>query len=52
MAWQTQRLGRRAFKALNGETGGLSKRVVTGYVIIDNSNGNTPEAQDAIYKEQ
>jgi ribose transport system substrate-binding protein len=41
-----------AIKAINGETSGLSKRVVTGYVIIDNSNVNTPEAQDAIYKEQ
>lgn len=39
-----------AVKALNGETSGLSKRVVTGYVIIDNTNVDTPEAQEAIYK--
>lgn len=41
-----------AVRALNGESSDLSKRVVTGYVIIDNSNVNTPEAQDAIYKDQ
>jgi ribose transport system substrate-binding protein len=39
-----------AVKALNGETSELSKRVVTGYVIIDNTNVDTPEAQEAIYK--
>jgi ribose transport system substrate-binding protein len=41
-----------AVKALKGETSSLRKRVVTGYVIIDNTNVNTPEAQDAIYKNQ
>ncbi len=41
-----------AVKALNGETSSLHKRVITGYVIIDNTNVNTPEAQDAIYKNQ
>jgi ribose transport system substrate-binding protein len=41
-----------AVKAINGETSDLRKRVVTGYVIIDNNNVNTPEAQDAIYKNQ
>jgi ribose transport system substrate-binding protein len=39
-----------AIKALQGETGNLRKRVVTGYVIIDNTNVDTPEAQEAIYK--
>jgi ribose transport system substrate-binding protein len=39
-----------AVKAVQGETGSLRKRVVTDYVIIDNTNVNTPEAQDAIYK--
>lgn len=39
-----------AVKALQGETSELSKRVVTGYVIIDNTNVDTPEAQEAIYK--
>jgi ribose transport system substrate-binding protein len=39
-----------AVKALKGETNSLRKRVVTGYVIIDANNVNTPEAQNAIYK--
>jgi len=39
-----------AVKALQGEASGLKKRVVTGYVIIDSNNVNTPEAQSAIYK--
>lgn len=39
-----------AVKALRGETNGLQKRVVTGYVTIDTNNVNTPEAQNAIYK--
>ncbi len=39
-----------AVKAIQGETSSLHKRVVTGYVIIDSTNVNTPEAQDAIYK--
>ncbi len=39
-----------AVKALQGETSDLRKRVVTGYVIIDNTNVDTPEAQEAIYR--
>ncbi|GAC1377971.1 MAG: hypothetical protein NVS2B12_38210 [Ktedonobacteraceae bacterium] len=39
-----------AVKALNDETSGLQKRAVTGYVIIDSNNVDTPEAQNAIYK--
>ena len=39
-----------AVKALQGETGNLRKRVVTGYVIINNTNVDTPQAQEAIYK--
>ncbi len=39
-----------AVKALQGQTSDLKKRVVTGYVIIDKTNVDTPEAQDAIYK--
>jgi ribose transport system substrate-binding protein len=39
-----------AVKALQGQASGLQKRVVTGYVIIDNDNVNTPDAQNAIYK--
>src|SRR5581483_3533595 len=38
-----------AVKALQGQTSDLKKRVVTGYVIIDKTNVDTPEAQDAIY---
>ncbi|HYX48257.1 MAG TPA: substrate-binding domain-containing protein, partial [Ktedonobacteraceae bacterium] len=39
-----------AVKALQGQTDNLQKRVVTGYVIIDKMNVDTPTAQDAIYK--
>lgn len=39
-----------AVKALQGETSSLRKRVITGYVVIDHTNVDTPEAQDAIYK--
>lgn len=39
-----------AVKAVQGDTHSLRKRVVTGYVIIDNTNVDTPEAQEAIYK--
>lgn len=39
-----------AVKALKGDTGGLKKRVPTGYVVIDKNNVDTPEAQAAIYK--
>jgi ribose transport system substrate-binding protein len=39
-----------AVRALQGNTSGLRKRVVTGYVTIDNTNVDTPEALNAIYK--
>jgi ribose transport system substrate-binding protein len=39
-----------AVKALNGNTSDLKKRVPTGYVVIDKTNVDTPEAQNAIYK--
>lgn len=39
-----------AVMALNGNTSGIKKRVPTGYVVIDRTNVNTPEAQAAIYK--
>ncbi|HAT44642.1 MAG TPA: sugar ABC transporter substrate-binding protein, partial [Ktedonobacter sp.] len=39
-----------AVQALNGNTSGLKKRVPTGYVVIDRTNVDTPEAQNAIYK--
>ncbi len=39
-----------AVKALQGKANSLPKRVVTGYVIIDNNSIDTPEAQNAIYK--
>jgi ribose transport system substrate-binding protein len=39
-----------AVRALQGETSSLRKRVVTGYVTIDNTNVDTPEALNAIYK--
>jgi ribose transport system substrate-binding protein len=39
-----------AVKALNGDTSSLKKRVPTGYVVIDKTNVDTPEAQNAIYK--
>ncbi|TMC22375.1 MAG: substrate-binding domain-containing protein [Chloroflexi bacterium] len=39
-----------AIKALSGETSNLDKRVVTGFVIIDKNNIDTPQAQDAIYR--
>ncbi len=39
-----------AVMALNGNTSGIKKRVPTGYVVIDRSNVDTPEAQAAIYK--
>lgn len=39
-----------AVMALNGNTSGIKKRVPTGYVVIDKTNVDTPEAQAAIYK--
>lgn len=39
-----------AVKALKGDTSSLKKRVPTGYVVIDKTNVDTPEAQGAIYK--
>ena len=39
-----------AVDALNGKTSGLQKRVPTGYVVIDKTNVDTPDAQNAIYK--
>ncbi|HEX2911556.1 MAG TPA: ABC transporter substrate-binding protein [Chloroflexia bacterium] len=39
-----------AVKALKGDTSSLKKRVPTGYVVIDKTNVDTPEAQNAIYK--
>ena len=41
-----------AVKAVRGDTTGIQKRVPTGYVVIDRSNVDTPEAQAAIYKSQ
>jgi ABC-type sugar transport system substrate-binding protein len=41
-----------AVNALNGSTSGLQKRVATGYVVIDKTTVDTPEAQAAIYKAQ
>lgn len=39
-----------AVDALNGNTSGIKKRVATGYVVIDSTNVDTPEAQSAVYK--
>jgi ribose transport system substrate-binding protein len=39
-----------AVDALNGKTSDIKKRVATGYVVIDRTNVDTPEAQNAIYK--
>jgi ribose transport system substrate-binding protein len=39
-----------AFDALNGNISNLKKRVPTGYVVIDKTNVDTPDAQNAIYK--
>jgi len=41
-----------AVDALGGNTSGIQKRVSTGYVVIDKTNVDTPEAQAAIYKGQ
>jgi ribose transport system substrate-binding protein len=41
-----------AMIAVSGDTGGIQKRVPTGYVVIDRTNVETPEAQAAIYKSQ
>jgi ribose transport system substrate-binding protein len=41
-----------ALMALSGDMSGIQKRVPTGYVVIDRSNVDTPEAQAAIYKSQ
>jgi ribose transport system substrate-binding protein len=41
-----------AMMAFSGDTSGIQKRVPTGYVVIDRSNMDTPEAQAAIYKSQ
>ncbi len=39
-----------AFDALNGKTSGIQKRVPTGYVVIDKTNVDTPDSQNAVYK--
>jgi ribose transport system substrate-binding protein len=39
-----------AVDALNGKTSTIKKRVPTGYVIINITNVDTPEAQAAIYR--
>jgi ribose transport system substrate-binding protein len=41
-----------AVMAVQGNTSGIQKRVPTGYVVIDRTNVDTPEAQAAIYKSQ
>jgi ribose transport system substrate-binding protein len=41
-----------AVAAVGGDMTGMQKRVATGYVVIDRSNVDTPEAQAAIYKSQ
>lgn len=41
-----------ALQAISGDTSQIQKRVPTGYVVIDRSNVDTPEAQAAIYKSQ
>lgn len=41
-----------AVNAIKGDTSGIKKRVPTGYVVIDKTNVDTPEAQAAIYKSQ
>jgi hypothetical protein len=38
--------------AIGGDMTGMQKRVPTGYVVIDRTNVDTPEAQAAIYKSQ
>jgi ribose transport system substrate-binding protein len=39
-----------AMMAISGDTSSIQKRVPTGYVVIDRTNVDTPEAQAAIYK--
>lgn len=39
-----------AVDALNGNTSTIKKRVPTGYVVIDKTNVDSPEAQAAVYK--
>jgi ribose transport system substrate-binding protein len=39
-----------AVDALTGNTSAIKKRVPTGYVVIDKTNVDSPEAQAAIYK--
>ncbi len=39
-----------AVKAIKGDVSGLKKRVATGYVVIDKTNIDSPEAQAAVYK--
>jgi ribose transport system substrate-binding protein len=41
-----------AMAAIGGDMTGMQKRVPTGYVVIDRTNVDTPEAQAAIYKSQ
>jgi ribose transport system substrate-binding protein len=41
-----------AMSAIGGDTTNIEKRVPTGYVVIDRSNVDTPDAQAAIYKSQ
>jgi ribose transport system substrate-binding protein len=41
-----------AMMAVSGDTTSIQKRVPTGYVVIDRTNVDTPEAQAAIYKSQ
>ncbi|MBV9170348.1 MAG: substrate-binding domain-containing protein [Chloroflexi bacterium] len=41
-----------AVKAISGDTTNLQKRVPTGYVLITRDNVDSPEAQQAIYKNE
>jgi ribose transport system substrate-binding protein len=41
-----------ALKASSGDTSGLQKRFPTGYVLITRDNVDSPEAQQAIYKNE
>jgi ribose transport system substrate-binding protein len=41
-----------ASKAISGDDAGLQKRVPTSYVLITRDNVDSPEAQQAIYKNE
>jgi ribose transport system substrate-binding protein len=41
-----------AVRAIAGEMSGLQKRVPTTYVLITRDNVDSPEAQQAIYKNE